>query len=146
MRWLVAALGTIGLAGGIYLGLEPRLRRPELRVALNLRVGDAADAALAAGVALALEDRDERAGRFRVKTAHQTHAPGRGVVPNPRAHTMMYGLQLPALLRAEGSDAPLYWPRDTLTIDAIRAWMAREGLTRLTVAPSQGIPIPGPAR
>jgi len=66
MRWVVAAVGALVLAAGVYLGLRPRWTRPVLRVGIDFKAGSVESEALAAGVALAFNDRDERAGPFRV--------------------------------------------------------------------------------
>src|SRR5688572_31753993 len=68
MRWLLGVIGALALLAAAWLGLRERWTRPVLGVALQPRTGSSEDAAAAEGVALALEDRDERGGRFRVVT------------------------------------------------------------------------------
>jgi hypothetical protein len=133
MRWLVAALGVIGLAGAVYFGLEPRLRRPVLRIAINQRFLNADDQALAEGIALALDERDFRAGRYRVATAHQVYGPGGGnlEIPTPRAHTMLYAMESLPALRAEGDERTLVSVNKQRETEAIRAWMRDRGLSRV---------------
>jgi hypothetical protein len=131
MRWLVATLGALGLAGGVYLGLQPRLSRPVLRIALNLRPEDPDDAALAAGVALALEDRNDRAGRWRLKTAHQTvRAKGKVEIPRPCAHTMLVGLESPEDL-VDGDARRLFPVSAADEAERILEWMKSRGLGRI---------------
>ncbi|HEX7897739.1 MAG TPA: hypothetical protein VF950_08250 [Planctomycetota bacterium] len=136
MRWLVATLGVLGLAGAIYFGLEPRLRRPELRVALYLRPSDPDQAALAAGVALAIEERDERAGRYRVKAAHQIiQTDGSVDIPRPGPHTLLYGLEMPLHWSSDGPALPVDASREATIL---LAWMRDRNLTRLA------LPLPPP--
>ena len=134
MRWLVALVGAAALLLASWWVLRLRWSRTELRVALNLRPGDPDDMALSAGVNLALDERDFRAGRYRLKTAHQTVQPnGRLSIPNPGAHTMLYGLRPVQILRAEGSETPLF------RLDAVRecrlllAWARTQGRKRVVV-------------
>jgi len=130
MRWLVAALGVIGLACGVYFGLEPRLRRPVLRVALNLRDNHPDDAGLAAGVDLALDARDFRVGPYRLSTAHQRVQPN-GVlsIPAPCAHTLLPGLAPDLVLSLEAGDPPLILPLPAQEAEAVEAWAKDRGWT-----------------
>ena len=83
------------------------LHRPPLRVAVELEAGSADDAAIAAGVALAIEERDGKAGPWRVLAANQTRYPNTWQTdfPEPRAHTLLYGLKAPP--RLPGPAGPL---------------------------------------
>lgn len=127
MRWLLAILGGLALAGGFYMALAPRVFRSVLRVALELEPGNPDDDARAAGLALAIEDREERAGRWRLATAHQTRQPnGALVFPKPRAHTMLHGLDAP--LSFQGPEGPLLPVRPLERTAAIQAWMKGRGL------------------
>jgi len=129
MRWMVAALGAIGLAGGIYFGLQ-RVKRPVLRVALEWEASNADDGACAAGLELALDERDYRAGSFRLASGHQIwHPNSRNLeFPTPRAHTMMYGVERPQYL--PGPDGPLLMVDAQRSEEVIRAWMRERNLER----------------
>ena len=132
MRGVLAALAVLGLTAALCLGLRSVLHRPPLRVALELREGDPDDAALAAGVALAIEERDGAAGPWRVSAAHQIRDPGGMVLfPIPRAHTMLFGLQLPGYL--PGPTGPLLSVAPSREESIIREWMRGRGLERLAV-------------
>jgi len=121
MRWLLPLLGALGLLAGTYLGLRPRLNRPVLRIALQLKPGDPDDQALAEGLARAIEERDARAGRWRLETGHQYE---RGLTvdfPEPRAHLMLYGAHWPGLLT--GSNGERLSRVDARTqLAVIKAW------------------------
>ncbi len=130
MRWFVALLGAALLVAGSWLTLR-LTRRPELRVALNLRTGDPDDAALAAGVDLALEEREFGAGRYRLKTAHQSiqgNSWWNAVKPTPGAHTMLHGVERPDFL--PGPDGPLLTVHAQRKEELIRAWMRGRNLER----------------
>jgi hypothetical protein len=146
MRWLVAALGVVGLAGGVYFGMAPRFRRSELRVALNLRPADPDDAALAEGVGLAIEERDERAGRYRLKTAHQT-VQANGLIdrPHPCAHTMLYGLERHGQPLVDAGSTRLLLPPGDEQARILLEWMRSRGLKRLSL-PLSGYSGPAPKK
>jgi hypothetical protein len=130
MRWLFPILGTFALTGGFYMALAPRVFRPVLRVALELEPGNPDDDARAAGLALAIEDREERAGRWRLATAHQTRQPnGALVFPKPRAHTMIHGLEAPHTL--PGPEGPLLRVHGKAGETFLSTWMKARGLERL---------------
>lgn len=132
MRWLVALLGAAALVAGAWVSLL-LTRRAELRIALNLRPGDPDDAALAAGVDLALEEREFGAGRYRLKAAHQTVQPNAWSPsrPDPCAHTMLYGLDSPATLPVEGDGRAFLGVNALLEEQVIRGWMQHRSLERL---------------
>src|SRR5688572_14497352 len=98
MRWMIPLLGALGLFGAAYLGLRPRLKRPVLRIALELTPGCPDDQALAEGLTRAIEERDARAGRYRLETAHQFRRGLNVEFPEPRAHLMLYGAHGPGIL------------------------------------------------
>lgn len=130
MRWLPLLLGALVFAGGFYVALAPRVFRPVLRVALELEPGNPDDDARAAGLALAIEDREERAGRWRLAAAHQIRQPNGALsFPKPRAHTMLHGLD--AAHSLQGPEGPLLSPRPLERTAAIQAWMKGRGLERL---------------
>lgn len=131
MRGVLAVMAVLGLIAAVYLGLRPLLHRPPLRVALELKEGDADDAALAAGVALAIEERDGAAGPWRVSAAHQIrHAGGLVLFPTPPAHTMLYGLKPPEYL--PGPAGPLLPLTRSEEEALIREWMRGRDLKRLS--------------
>jgi hypothetical protein len=98
-----------------------------LRVALELRPSNIGDEALAAGVALAIDERDERAGRWKVRAAHQVLNPnGSRTIPRPGAHVMVPGLRMPRVLGTEEILLPPAREKE-----ALLAWMAGAGYARL---------------
>jgi hypothetical protein len=135
MRWLIVILGATGLLGGLALGLAPRLKRATLRVAIQTRDGNAEDEARLAGVALALEERDGRAGGWRLATAHQTvGADGILRVPRPPAHTLLYAVQPPLDLR-DGAGTLLMGVDGAEEAVLVAAWARSRGLARLEELP-----------
>lgn len=132
MRGLIASLAVAGILAALVFTLGPRLRPPTLRVALNVDVTSPEDAALVEGVAAAFEEREGRAGRWRVATAHQLIRPVGGLeIPKPCAHTMLRGLEKPYSLRSpDGTD--LFPILDALEeSDLISAWGRERGLKRI---------------
>jgi hypothetical protein len=130
MRAWVAVIAFLGLLGGLYLGVRPYLFRPPLRIALELRAGNADDAAIAAGVERALEERDHRGGRWRVTAANQIRHPN-GLIdfPTPRAHTILHGLRAPNCI--PGPEGPLFRVSSEWAKKVIGPWMRGRGLERL---------------
>ena len=132
MRWLTPILGAIGLLAATYLGLRPRLKRPVLRIALQLKHGDPDDQALADGLARAIEERDARAGRWRLETGHQYERGMSVDFPEPRAHLMLYGAHWPGLLTGSSGERLLRLDVRTQLTRA-EAWAVERNLPRVEV-------------
>lgn len=131
MRWVLGAAGALALMAATYLAMRPRLTRPVLRVGVQVRSGSAGHDAIAAGAALALEDRDERAGPFRVSLVREDVFAGK-----VSSKVWMPGLaQVPEAWTAEDGTTLIPPDFDGLA-DGIAAWANARGLRRVALPTS----------
>lgn len=130
MRWVVAVVGALALMATAWLGLRERLTRPVLRVGIQLRDGGVGDDAVMKGVALALDERDGRGGRFRVEVFPQ-------LVHFSKTHHKMWmpGLDVPGE-RQDESGAPLIDPDLDAQAERILDWSKARGLRRVALPTS----------
>jgi hypothetical protein len=121
----VATAGALALLAGFYLALRPRWSRPILRVGLNARAGNAEDAAIAAGVRMALDERDERGGRFRVAAVRHDLS-----YSKKHFKIWMPGLDVPGE-RKDESGAPLIDAEPDAQAERILEWAKARGVRRM---------------
>jgi hypothetical protein len=133
MRWAVALLGAAALLAAGGLGLRPRLKRPVLRLGVVLREAHPEDEAVAAGVALALEERDHRGGRFLIKVQPVSAQANGGAYGSLGAPLTVPGLhRLPPLWT--DADGGFLTPASLAgEVEALLAWARRRGLSRLVL-------------